>query len=52
MSALTLATPLILSSRWAFVPAVVTAVVTALRRLLEDRTFRNELEGYADYARW
>jgi len=51
MSAFTLATPLILNSRWAFVPAAATAAVTVLRTLLEDRTLRNELDGYADYAR-
>ena len=51
MSAFMLATPLILNSRWAFVPAVVTAAVTGVRTLLEDRTLHNELEGYCDYAR-
>ena len=51
MSAFTLATPLILNSRWAFVPAVVSAAASWLRTVLEDRTLRNELEGYADYAR-
>jgi protein-S-isoprenylcysteine O-methyltransferase Ste14 len=50
MSAFTLATPLILNSRWAFLPAVVTASVTCLRTLLEDRTLHNELEGYTEYA--
>jgi protein-S-isoprenylcysteine O-methyltransferase Ste14 len=51
MSAFTLATPLILNSRWAFGPAVITAAVTCLRTVLEDRTLHNELEGYAGYAR-
>ena len=51
MSAFTLVTPLILNSPWAFVPAVITAAVTGLRTLLEDRTLHEELEGYADYAR-
>jgi protein-S-isoprenylcysteine O-methyltransferase Ste14 len=46
----TLVTPLILNSRWAFVPAVVTAVATVLRTILEDRTLQQELDGYADYA--
>lgn len=50
MAAFTLATPLILNSRWAFVPAVVTATVTGLRTVLEDRTLQNELEGYTEYA--
>jgi protein-S-isoprenylcysteine O-methyltransferase Ste14 len=51
MSAFTLATPFILNSRWAFVPAALTAAVTVLRTVLEDRTLRKELDGYADYAR-
>ncbi len=50
MSAFTLATPLILNSQWALVPALVTAAVTGLRTLLEDRTLHNELPGYSDYA--
>ena len=51
ISAFTLATPLILNSRWAFAPAVATAAITVLRTVLEDRTLYNELDGYADYAR-
>lgn len=49
-SAFTLATPLILNSRWAFVPAAVSAAVTVLRTILEDRTLQGELDGYTDYA--
>lgn len=51
MSAFMLATPLILNSWWAFAPAGVTAAVTVLRTMLEDRILHSELEGYADYAR-
>jgi protein-S-isoprenylcysteine O-methyltransferase Ste14 len=51
ISAFTLATPLILNSRWAFVPAVVTASMSVLRTILEDRTLHKELDGYADYSR-
>lgn len=51
MSVFTLVMPLILNSRWAFVPATVTAAVTVLRTAMEDRTLQKELEGYADYAR-
>ena len=51
IAAFTLATPLILNSRWAFVPATLAAAATILRTLLEDRTLHQELEGYADYAR-
>ncbi len=50
-SAFTLVTPLILNSRWAFVPAVATVAVTVLRTALEDRTLQRELDGYDDYAR-
>ena len=50
MAAFTLATPLILNSSWAFVPAGVTAAMTVLRTVLEDRILRNELDGYAEYA--
>lgn len=51
MSVFTLATPLILNSRWAFLPAMATAATAVLRTALEDRTLHNELDGYADYAR-
>jgi protein-S-isoprenylcysteine O-methyltransferase Ste14 len=51
MTAFTLATPLILNSWWAFVPAATTAAVTLLRTELEDLVLHHELEGYAAYAR-
>jgi protein-S-isoprenylcysteine O-methyltransferase Ste14 len=51
MCVFTLVTPLILNSRWALVPALMTIAVTALRTALEDRTLQKELEGYAAYAR-
>ena len=51
MSAFTLATPLIPSSYWAFVPAAATAAITVLRAELEDCTLHEELGGYTDYAR-
>jgi len=46
-----LATPLILSSFRALLPAALCVIATALRTHLEDVTLHNELEGYADYAR-
>ncbi|QOY91274.1 methyltransferase family protein [Paludibaculum fermentans] len=46
-----LATPLILGSTWALLPAAATALVMMLRTSLEDATLHNELDGYADYAR-
>ncbi len=51
MAVFILATPLILGSNWALIPAAATVSVTALRTLLEDLTLHNELVGYADYAR-
>jgi protein-S-isoprenylcysteine O-methyltransferase Ste14 len=46
-----LVTPPFLSSEYAFLPVVIVVVLTVIRTDLEDRTLRNELEGYADYAR-
>lgn len=51
MLVFTLATPLILGSYWAFLPAAATAVLIVLRTALEDRTLDAELDGYHDYAR-
>jgi protein-S-isoprenylcysteine O-methyltransferase Ste14 len=44
------ATALLLGSRWALVPAALSAAVVVVRTALEDRTLRAELPGYADYA--
>jgi protein-S-isoprenylcysteine O-methyltransferase Ste14 len=44
------AVPLMLGSLWALVPAGLGVGVAVLRTALEDRTLRNELEGYKDYA--
>ena len=52
---LLLATPLLLRSWWAFVPAVAGVAWLVLRTALEDRTLRRELAGYESYAarvRW
>jgi len=45
-----LVTPIILGSRWAFIPAVLIVVLFFIRTAMEDRTLRQELDGYADYA--
>ena len=45
-----IATPLILSSLWAFIPAGLAMLVFILRTALEDRTLHEELDGYKDYA--
>ncbi len=46
-----LATPLLLGSRWALIPAGIAAALYVVRTVLEDRTLRRELEGYEGYAR-
>jgi protein-S-isoprenylcysteine O-methyltransferase Ste14 len=45
-----LATPLILGSRWAFLPLALTVAVIVIRTALEDRTLHEELDGYRLYA--
>jgi protein-S-isoprenylcysteine O-methyltransferase Ste14 len=45
-----LATPLILSSFWTFIPAVLTITTVIVRTALEDHTLKNELEGYTEYS--
>ncbi|MCX6655354.1 MAG: isoprenylcysteine carboxylmethyltransferase family protein [Candidatus Bathyarchaeota archaeon] len=42
--------PLILGSLYAFAPYVLYAVLITLRTYLEDRTLREELRGYTEYA--
>jgi protein-S-isoprenylcysteine O-methyltransferase Ste14 len=46
----TIATPVALGTLWALVPAGVTVVLTVVRTALEDKTLRNELDGYVDYS--
>jgi len=46
-----LTTPIFLDSRWAFLPAIFLMVVLVIRTALEDRVLKDELAGYADYAR-
>lgn len=45
-----LSTPVLLDSWWAFVPAVLWALVLLVRTYLEDRTLQEELPGYREYA--
>lgn len=47
----TFATAPLLGSLWALVPAAVLCVLFVVRTVLEDRTLRAELPGYAEYAR-
>ena len=45
-----LATPIVLSSLWALIPAGVFTALLVLRTALEDRTLHAELPGYAEYT--
>lgn len=45
-----LATPLLLGSRWALIPALLAAVVVIVRTALEDKTLQAELPGYKEYT--
>lgn len=42
--------PLLLDSLWAFIPAVLLAVVMVIRTDSEDKTLLEELPGYIEYA--
>lgn len=45
-----LATPLLLGSLWALLPASLAICQLIIRTVLEDRFLQNELEGYRAYA--
>lgn len=45
-----LATPLMLGSLWALIPAVLTVCVIVVRTALEDETLQDNLGGYQEYA--
>jgi len=42
--------PLVLGSLWIYLPVFRTLILTLVRTSLEDRTLRNDLEGYGEYA--
>jgi len=42
---------LFLGSVWTLVPVAVAMIISVLRTALEDRTLKEELPGYQDYAR-
>lgn len=44
------ATPFMLNSLWAVIPATLAVFVLIVRTALEDRTLQLELEGYSEYA--
>jgi protein-S-isoprenylcysteine O-methyltransferase Ste14 len=43
--------PLALGSLWALIPAILLCPLLVLRTIWEDRTLRNELPGYEEYAK-
>ena len=43
--------PLALGSLWALIPAILLCPLLVLRTVWEDRTLRDELPGYEEYAR-
>ena len=45
-----IATPFLLGSLWALIPAVISAALYVVRTGLEDRTLVEELSGYSEYA--
>jgi protein-S-isoprenylcysteine O-methyltransferase Ste14 len=45
-----LSTPLLLGSWWALLPAMLSIVAIVIRTALEDKTLREELTGYREYA--
>jgi len=45
-----LATPFLLGSPWALIPASLTAITLIVRTGLEDKTLCSELPGYKEYA--
>ena len=44
------ATPLMLGSLWALIPAGLSALLYVVRTALEDKTLQDELGGYRQYA--
>jgi protein-S-isoprenylcysteine O-methyltransferase Ste14 len=46
-----LSIPLIIGSGFTFIPVGIYIILVSIRTLLEDRTLKKELHGYADYAK-
>jgi protein-S-isoprenylcysteine O-methyltransferase Ste14 len=47
---LNIATPLMLASRWAWIPVGITVLLTFVRTWLEDRFLLMKLHGYSEYT--
>jgi len=47
----TIATPLILGSFWALLPAALTSILLIIRTYYEDKTLIKELDGYKRYTK-
>jgi protein-S-isoprenylcysteine O-methyltransferase Ste14 len=47
----TFSIPLIMGSAFTFIPVGIYVILFIIRTSLEDRTLREELEGYSEYAR-
>ena len=45
-----LATPFLLGSAWALIPAILAVIVLVVRTGLEDKTLQAELPGYTEYT--
>ena len=45
-----LATPWVLNSAWAFIPATINILAIIIRTKLEDGALQMDLEGYPAYA--
>jgi protein-S-isoprenylcysteine O-methyltransferase Ste14 len=43
-------TPFLLGSPWALIPSVASGVLYMVRTYFEDKTLREELPGYQEYA--
>jgi protein-S-isoprenylcysteine O-methyltransferase Ste14 len=46
-----IATPVILGSLWAIIPAVLVICITIIRTAFEDQALEKELDGYKPYAK-
>jgi len=46
-----LAIPLITTSFWSIIPTLMAISLLVIRTSLEDKTLREELEGYVEYSK-